>query len=76
MKIIKQGLSKEQLAELQKKPKRFECYFCGCIFVADINEYKSDKDYIYTKYSCICPNCNAIAPEVIRPICVIGDDIL
>lgn len=61
MKIIKQGKSKEEL----NKPKirRFECHKCECVFDADETEYKADTDYIYTTYSCVCPNCGVWAFE-------------
>lgn len=61
MKIIKQGKSKEELNK--PKIKRFECYKCECVFEADETEYTSDTDYIYTAYSCNCPNCGEIAFE-------------
>lgn len=61
MKIIKQGKSKEELNK--PKIKRFECYKCECVFEADETEYKADTDYIYTTYSCGCPNCGESAFE-------------
>jgi Zn finger protein HypA/HybF involved in hydrogenase expression len=63
MKIIKQGLSKEELVKLNNVTKKFECRCCGCIFEADKSEYKSEEDYIYTHYYSYCPNCGQVAFE-------------
>ena len=61
MKIIKQGLSKEELEKINNK--KFECSNCNCIFEASKNEYESEEDYIYTTYFCKCPNCGKTAFE-------------
>ena len=64
MKVIKQGLSKEQLEKKLKQTKRFECKTCGCIFEADEGEYEYEDDYIYSAHYCKCPNCDQRAKEV------------
>ena len=61
MKIIKQGLTTEQLK--QKKAKQFRCLNCECIFEANENEYTFEEDYIYGTYICRCPNCSDIAGQ-------------
>lgn len=54
MEIIKQGnISKF------KQTKKFECPWCGCIFLADNDEYQDCKDVVSQyNYRCICPTCN------------------
>ena len=64
MKIIKQGLSKEELEAKLKAVKRFQCTTCGCVFEADKDEYKADDDYCRVVYFCECPNCKNNAFEV------------
>lgn len=64
MKIIKQGLSKEELEVKLKAVKRFRCATCGCVFEADKDEYKADNDYCRCVYFCECPNCKNNAFEV------------
>ena len=54
MEIIKQG----DISKL-KQTKKFECRRCGCIFLADDDEYKySGSQYNESYYRCICPTCN------------------
>jgi hypothetical protein len=57
MKIIKQGLTGDELNRKLKQTKRFECRTCGCVFEADEGEYESESDFICTLYYCDCPNC-------------------
>ena len=64
MKIIKKGLSKEQVEKKLKQTKRFSCGFCECVFEADKNEYKSEEVQFNMYYYCICPNCSEKAYEV------------
>ena len=65
MKIIKEGLPKEELEKVIKKTKRFMCKTCWCVFEADKSEYHTEVDYqIYTNYYCECPNCGKTAYEV------------
>ena len=62
MKILKQGLPKE---EVEKVTKQFTCKRCGCIFEADKDEYRIRQcDYNETEYYCICPNCGDNAFEL------------
>ena len=63
MKIIKQGLNKEEIDAIRNRTKRFLCNTCGCVFEADKDEYKASVDYQYTTYYCKCPNCNDNAFE-------------
>jgi hypothetical protein len=53
MEIIKAGdLS------LLKKPKTFECPYCGCVFKANNTEYTySGSQYNISYYKCECPTC-------------------
>ena len=54
MEIIKQG----DLSRL-KHTKRFECRHCGCIFLADDNEYiKGDMWRNLQTYTACCPYCD------------------
>ena len=54
MEIIKQG----DISKL-KQTKKFECRRCGCIFLADDDEYKySGSQYNESYYQCACPTCN------------------
>lgn len=58
MKILVQGRK-------AKKYRRFECEVCGCVFLADRNEYKFEGRYFINdtcldNYSCSCPNCGDI----------------
>ena len=54
MEIIKQG----DISKL-KQTKKFECRWCGCVFLADNDEYKySDSQYNKSYYQCVCPTCN------------------
>lgn len=54
MEIIKQG----NISKL-KQTKKFECRWCGCIFLADDDEYKySGSQYNELYYQCACPTCN------------------
>lgn len=57
MKIIKQGISEDELNRNLKQPKRFKCEICGCVFEAYRNEYKIEIAYPYMYYFCDCPNC-------------------
>lgn len=63
MKIIKPGLSKEELEAKLKAVKRFQCTTCGCVFEADKGEYEADDDYCRVVYYCKCPNCETNAFE-------------
>lgn len=47
-KIIKKGN-----IDLLRKTKRFSCTYCGCVFEADIGEYKSDTQYNEVYYWCV-----------------------
>lgn len=54
MEILKQG----DISKL-KHTKKFECCWCGCIFLADDDEYKySGSQYNESYYQCACPTCN------------------
>ena len=64
MKIIKQGLSKEELEAKLKPIRRFQCRICDCIFEADNNEYRSNEDFWRIIYFCECPNCKNDAFEM------------
>ena len=64
MKIIKQGLSKEELDAKLKATKRFQCPTCNCIFEADNDEYSCEDEHCYVTYYCECPNCGKSAFEV------------
>ena len=57
MKIIKQGISGDELNRKLKQTRRFECRTCGCVFEADKDEYEIETEYIYTTCYCACPNC-------------------
>ena len=47
MKILKHG---------DKALRKFTCKFCGCVFVADRNEYiTTDSNYFHAT----CPDCKA-----------------
>lgn len=59
MRIIKQGLTAEELK--QKKAKKFRCLNCECIFEANEDEYTFTEDYIYGTFTCKCPNCGDTA---------------
>ena len=54
MEILKQG----NISKI-KQTKKFECTWCGCVFLADNDEYD---ECIYGirqyKYRCICPTCD------------------
>ena len=64
MKIIKQGLPKEEVERIAKATKQFTCERCGCIFEADKDEYSIRQcGYNETEYYCICPNCEIGAGE-------------
>ena len=52
MKIIRNGDMKRI-----KRVKTFDCDFCGCLFEADITEYKIGSQYNETYYYSICPFC-------------------
>ena len=53
MEIIRQG----DLYRLNKI-KQFDCPTCGCIFLADKNEYEySGMQYNKTYWKCKCPTC-------------------
>ena len=59
MKILKQGLTKEETLKRLRKTRIFECSICGCVWEADNTEYKYQ---YYQKdneewYECKCPNC-------------------
>lgn len=60
MKIIKPGNY-----EASVKPKRFCCGRCGCVFEADISEYKAASQFAYihdgVTAECKCPSCAATA---------------
>lgn len=61
MKIIKNGSMEQTL-----KTKRFECENCGCIFEADINEYRIGMQYNSEFYYCRCPFCKRNAYKVLQ----------
>lgn len=63
MKIIKEGISKEEVERKKRETKRFECKTCYCIFEADKGEYEYEDNYIYGEYRCKCPNCMEFASE-------------
>ena len=53
MMIVKEGNP-----DWNKNPKRFECIYCGCVFIASDSEYIiSDLSYM-TYYQCNCPCCD------------------
>lgn len=53
MKIIKQGIKPDE-------SRKFTCRFCGCIFIAEKNEYSVvPMGYCVIGYKCDCPNCGA-----------------
>ena len=58
MKIIKEG----NLEKLNKT-KRFACEYCGCIFEANITEYKLGVDHNETYAYAKCPTCSNTANE-------------
>lgn len=60
MKIIKKGN-----LEIIKKPKRFSCSRCGCIFEASKDEYKAGNQYNDIYFYAECPCCHAYANEVV-----------
>lgn len=53
MKIVKEGNP-----NWNKKPKEFTCRYCGCVFVADSNEYVVDTWRNTKTYTCNCPCCD------------------
>ena len=53
MKIIKEGNP-----DWNKKLKEFTCHHCGCVFVADHNEYIVDAWRNTETYTCNCPCCD------------------
>ena len=59
MKILKQGLSKEEALRRLRKTRIFECSICGCVWEADNTEYKYQYDQREADewYECKCPNC-------------------
>lgn len=64
MRILKQGLPKEEVERIAKATKQFTCKRCGCIFEADKDEYGIRQcGYNETEYYCICPNCEIRADE-------------
>ena len=56
MEIIRKGDINEAKRKI-KMTKRFECSVCGCIFKADLGEYKCESQYNSTYYSIKCPCC-------------------
>lgn len=57
MEIIKQG-DPERI----KKTKQFNCTACGCIFLANKDEYTfSGTQYNISYWKCKCPACGTIA---------------
>ena len=64
MKIIKDGLSYEEIEKKRKGIRRFKCNFCGCVFEAEQNEYKCNQYYnSELSYTCLCPKCNEFTRE-------------
>ena len=57
MKIIKEDITPEW-----KKPKRFECPNCTCIFEEDPKEciQNFNEFNMVTVYMCSCPNCGCM----------------
>ena len=55
MEILRKGAFSHKL----NKPKKFECEWCGCIWVAENGEYKHDwsKHSIPTYMKCPCCSC-------------------
>lgn len=49
MEIIRKGDINEAKRKI-KMTKRFECSVCGCIFKADLGEYKCESQYNSTYY--------------------------
>lgn len=43
-----------------KKPKKFECLECGCIFVADNTEYTDESTEVGPFFSINCPSCGKL----------------
>lgn len=62
MKIIHQGMNKEEALRIINNTRIFECSICGCAWEADETEYK----YRYDQkegdewYECKCPNCEQL----------------
>ena len=57
MEIIKQGD-----LDFLKKTKKFNCNSCGCIFMADRNEYEyAGVQYNIQYYKHMCPTCGTWA---------------
>lgn len=64
MKIIKEGLSCEEIERKRKGIKHFKCDFCGCVFEAEQGEYKCNQYYnSELSYTCSCPKCDTFACE-------------
>lgn len=64
MKIIKEGLSCEEIERKRKGIRRFKCDFCGCVFEAEQGEYKCNQYYnSELSYACQCPKCDEVALE-------------
>lgn len=64
MKILKQGLSKEEIERMEKSIRTFYCAKCWCAFEAESGEYKTRQcDYNDIEYVCECPNCGFTARE-------------
>lgn len=64
MKIIKGGLSYEEIEKKRKGIRCFKCDFCGCVFEAEQDEYKCNQYYnSKLSYTCLCPKCNEFARE-------------
>lgn len=64
MKIIKDGLSYEEIEKKRKGIRCFKCDFCGCVLEAEQDEYKCNQYYnSELSYTCLCPKCNEFACE-------------
>lgn len=46
-----------------KRPKIFECDFCGCVFEADRTEYVYEQYTEFDRYVCECPCCGMYPTE-------------
>ena len=59
MKIIKQGISGDELNHKLKQTRSFECRTCGCVFEAERDKCGIEIAYPRMFYYCDCPNCKA-----------------
>lgn len=59
MEIIKHGKQEEP-----KTVEVFRCFACGCLFEANVAEYKIMVDDTLVIHSCKCPECSHKAYKV------------